>query len=173
MWDKVSGSKSFSFAFILFVVSYLLFESLNLVNYFWDEIFSLKARSHYLLLNISMDSSSLLSPISISSSVCKCQSRKRQCSLGQYEGWVVANWPIRGCLRDSNLASECIQVMEIDITVNKRSANDPAPRRKIFFTNGKEAFLIFGAILNINIRLWFLQLPLYKEEHCAGLREKE
>ena len=133
MWDKVSGSKSFSFAFILFVVSYLLFESLNLVNYFWDEIFSLKARSHYLLLNISMDSSSLLSPISISSSVCKCQSRKRQCSLGQYEGWVVANWPIRGCLRDSNLASECIQVMEIDITVNKRSANDqPRKEENIF-----------------------------------------
>ena len=27
-------------------------------------------------------------------------------------------------LRDLNLASECIQVIEIDITVNKRSAND-------------------------------------------------
>ena len=36
-------------------------------------------------------------------------------------------------------------MIEIDITVNKRSANDPAPRRKIFFTNGKEAFLIFAA----------------------------
>ena len=50
-------------------------------------------------------------------------------------------------------------MIEIDITVNKRSANDPAPRRKIFFTNGKEAFLIFAAIPNINIRLWFLHLP--------------
>ena len=32
-------------------------------------------------------------------------------------------------LWDSNLASECIQVIEIDITVNKRSANDWASSR--------------------------------------------
>ena len=62
-------------------------------------------------------------------------------------------------------------MIEIDITVNKRSANHPALRRKIFFTNWNEAFLIFAAILYINIRLGFLQLPLYKEENCAGLKE--
>ena len=45
-------------------------------------------------------------------------------------------------------------MIEIDITVNKRSANHPAPRRKIFFTNWNEAFLIFAAIPHINIRLF-------------------
>ena len=55
-------------------------------------------------------------------------------------------------------------MIEIDITVNKRSANHPALRRKIFLTNWNEALLIFAAILHINIRLGFYNYPFIKKK---------
>ena len=79
-------------------------------------------------------------------------------------------------LWDSNLASECIQVIEIDITVNKRSANDWASSRNEKNKFHKRDFLCllqyrtqsFGFLI-----FYYKDRTKYEEEYKRNLIIKE